>query len=262
MRIAVIGAGKIGSAVAKAFLDAGYQVTATRRKVEKLELLRRLGAEVTDDNRYACERADIIIVCVKPVDVEGVLNEVREEIKGKIVISMAASIKLSYLKKMVPEAYFVRVMPNLTVLVRESLVAYCFEPGFQKQLRDGIKRLLRTLGKPVEIEESKMDAITALSGCAPAYLSIIVEALTFAGLKVGLPKDIALLSAAQAMIGTGKLITEEEMSPLEIRDAVATPGGVTIEGLFQLEKLPLRYAFMKAVKAAEEKSKLISERFG
>ena len=107
-----------------------------------------------------------------------------------------------------------------------------------------------------------MDAITALSGCAPAYLSVVLEALTYAGLEAGLPKDVALLSAAQSMVGTGRLVLEAEKHPAEIRDMVTTPGGVTIEGLQVLERFPVRHAFMMAVKAATEKSMRVSEALG
>ncbi|HIE14792.1 TPA: pyrroline-5-carboxylate reductase [Candidatus Bathyarchaeota archaeon] len=261
MKITVIGAGRIGGAIARALLEAGFEVTATRKKIEKIEYLERLGAKISCDNKTAAKEADLIMICVKPKDLKAVLQEIRDEIQGKIVISFVAAVKLSYMKKICPEVLFVRVMPNLSVLVRSSLIAYCSDANMANQLKESVENILRALGKPIEIEESKMDAITALSGCAPAYLSIVTEALVYAGLKVGLSKELALLSAAQAMMGMGKLILEKGLSPYEIKDAVATPGGVTIEGLTELESIPIRYAFIRAVTKAMEKSINLSKLF-
>ena len=259
MKVAVIGAGKIGRAVAEGLAKAGYEVTATRRRIEEIKGLERLGVTVTRDNREASSKAEIIIISVKPKDVSSVLREIRGEVKGKIVISVAAAVTLSQMKKVCPEAFFVRVMPNITVLVQESLMAYCVDGSVTPELKRTVEKVLEALGKSVEVEESQMDAITALSGCAPAYLSLILEALTYAGLEVGLSKEFSLLSAAQAMVGTGKLILEGGKSPHEIRDMVTTPGGVTVEGLLELERAPIRYVMMRAVKKAALKSRKISE---
>lgn len=259
LRIAVIGAGTIGEAIAKALLKSGYKVTATRRRTKLIRNLEKLGATITSDNRKAAEEADLIIVSVKPKDVKAVLKEIRSEVKGKVVISVAAAINLRYMKAVCPEAIMVRVMPNIAILVQESLIAYCTDSEVTPKTEETIKEVLGVLGKPVKVEEFQMDAITALNGCAPAYLSVIIEALTYAGLEVGLPRTLALLSAAQSMIGTGKLILEAGKNPLQIRDMVTTPGGITVRGLLELESVPIRYAIMKAVKKAMLRSKEISE---
>jgi len=258
--IAVIGAGAIGSAVVKSLLLSGYEgrIIATDVKVEKIKELEKLGVTATDDNKRAAKEAEIIILCVKPGDVEKVLREIRNEIKGKLVISMAAAINIAFLKTIVPEAKFVRAMPNIAILVQEAFIAYSAGLDVTTEDKGRAERLLTALGKIAEIDEKCMDAITALSGCAPAYLSIIIEAMTYAGLEAGLTKDLALTASAQSMVGTGKLILETQKNPSEIRDMVTTPGGVTVEGLRELEKIPIRHAVMSAIKAATEKSKKIS----
>jgi len=258
MIVAVIGGGVIGEAVARNLSSSGYEVVVTEKRPERIEELKNLGLNVTMDNKAAVKRADIIILCVKPKDIKAVFKEVGDEIKGKLVISLAAAVKLSLLKRFAPEAKFIRVMPNLAIIVREAYIAYSPDSKVsQEELNLAIK-LLSSLGKVRRIDEAYMDAITALSGCAPAYLALIAEAMMYAGLRVGLDRRTALTIAAQTMIGTGKLILEGGKSPSQIRDMVTTPGGVTVEGLFELEKVPIRHAFMSAIKAATEKSHKIT----
>jgi len=198
-------------------------------------------------------------LCVKPKDVEKVIKEIRNEIKGKLILSMAAALGLDFLAKTAPEAKFVRAMPNIAILVQESFTAYSIGSNVTLEDKDRTEKLLSALGKTVEIDERQMDALTALSGCAPAYLSVILEAMTHAGSETGLPRELALVASAQSMIGTGKLVLETEKAPSEIKDMVTTPGGVTVEGLRELDKVPIRHAFISAIKAATEKSKKMSQ---
>jgi len=259
--VAVIGAGTIGSAVARnlARSSRGDHVIATDVRVELLEDLKKVGVDVTIDNRRAAKEADVIILCVKPRDARYVIEEIRSEVKDKLVISVAAAISLKLLRKAAPEARLVRAMPNLAVLVQESFTAYCASPEVTGEDKVVAERLLGMLGKVVEIDETQMDAITALSGCSPAYLSVVIEALVRAGVGVGLPKDLALAASAQTMIGTGRLILDAQKEPSEIRAVVATPGGVTEEGLKEMSKYPVEQAFISAVKVGIEKSKSITE---
>jgi len=252
--IAVIGGGVIGEAVAKNLVSSGYKVIVSEKMAERVKELEKMGLNVTMNNKMAARQADTIILCVKPKNVKEVLEEIREEIKDKIVISVAAAITLNFLKKVAPEAKFIRVMPNLAIIVREAFTAYCASPELSEEDLEKSVKLLERFGEVREVDEKYMDAITALSGCAPAYLSLIAEAMMYAGLEAGLERDLALAIAAQTMIGTGKLILEGHKTPSQIRDMVTTPGGVTIEGLFELEKIPIRHAFMSAVKSATKKS--------
>jgi pyrroline-5-carboxylate reductase len=258
MSIAVIGGGVIGEAVARNLVSSGYDVIVSEKRVERVRDLEKMGLNVTMDNAAAASVAEMVILCVKPKDVEGILMEIRGKIKNKVVVSLAAAITLNFLRRVAPEARFIRAMPNLAVIVRESFIAYCAGSDLSREDLDEAVRVLSALGSVREVDESYMDAITALSGCAPAYLSLIAEAMMYAGLEVGLERNLALTLAAQAMIGTGKLILEGHKAPSEIRDMVTTPGGVTIEGLFELERFPIRHAFMSAVKAAAEKSRRIT----
>ncbi|ADT83389.1 pyrroline-5-carboxylate reductase [Thermococcus barophilus] len=255
MKIAVIGAGTVGSAVAKA-LSEKYEVIATRRRIEKVRWLEKHGVKLMKDNKAAAEVADVIILTVKPNKVRKVLEEIREVVKGKIVISFAAGIPLKVLKSSA-DAKFVRAMPNIAILVKESFTAYATNDLSDEEIKL-VEEIFETFGKCIKIEEEYMDAITGLSGSGPAYASVFLESLIYGGLKVGLPRDVALLAAAQTLLGTAKLLLETNLHPAQIRDMVITPGGTTIDGIFELEDSRVRTAIMKAVDAATKKSKILS----
>ncbi len=262
MVVTVIGAGTIGTAVAKSLLKSGHEeISATRRHIERAKELEESGVRVTRSNRKAAKEARIVILCVKPKDIQGVLEEIKDEIKGKLVVSFAAGVHLSFLKAIAPEAKFVRAMPNIAVLVQESFTAYCAGSDLTSNERVEAEQLLHILGRVVQIDEKHMDAVTALSGCSPAYLSVIMGAMVQGGIEAGLPKDLALAAAAHTMAGTGKLALEAAKEPSEIIGMVATPGGVTEDGLQELEKYFVTEAIVSAVKAGASKSKRISQSF-
>jgi pyrroline-5-carboxylate reductase len=261
-KIAVIGAGVIGGAIVKSLLKKGYKgkVIATRRDAEKLKEFEKLGALTCTDNKKAAKEANVIFLCVKPNDVEKVLREISEDLEGKIVVTTAATIPLKFYKNIAPKAKFVRTMPNIAVLVQESFTAYCCDNSINAEEKRKVKKILDAMGVSEEVEEKYMDAITALSGSGPGYISIIIEALMYAGLKVGLPRDLSLFSSAQTVLGTGKLILETREHPAKIKDMVTTPGGTTIEAIFELEGSQIRQALMKAVEEATKKCEEIRER--
>ncbi|MEM1551001.1 MAG: pyrroline-5-carboxylate reductase dimerization domain-containing protein, partial [Candidatus Bathyarchaeia archaeon] len=146
-------------------------------------------------------------------------------------------------------------------MVRESFTAYSVDPEVNQEELEAAIKLLSVFGKVHRVEEKYMDAITALSGSAPAYMAIVADAMTYAGLEIGLDRDLALMIAAHAMISTGKLIIDGGKTPSQICAMVTTPGGVTIEGLFELERFPVRHAFMRAVKAATDKARRLALAF-
>ena len=260
--IAVVGAGVIGEAIAKSLLTRKHdgKVTATRREVEKLEELRNLGAITTRDNRKAARNSDIIFLCVKPADIKKVLKEISEEAEDKLVVSTAATIPLDFYKSIIPRARFVRAMPNIALLVQESFTAYCCDGDVTSGDKKKVKEIFDAMGSSREVEEKYMDAITGLSGSGPGYISIIIEALMYAGLKVGLPRELSLYSSAQTVLGTGKLALQTQQHVSRIKDMVTTPGGTTIEAIYELECSQIRSALMRAVEAATKKCQTVRER--
>ncbi|MFP3952435.1 MAG: pyrroline-5-carboxylate reductase [Candidatus Bathyarchaeia archaeon] len=253
--VAVIGAGVVGGSIVRCLLKSAIvdRVIATRHSMSKLRPLRELGAEVSDDNLWASEEADIVFICVKPGDVKGVLEEISENVKGKILISTAAIVSLDFYYSHIPDALVVRTMPNVAAIVGESFTAFTCGDNLTEEEKGVVWNLLETMGICMEVEEKYMDAITGLSGSGPAYVAIVIDALLYAGLKVGLPRELALFSAAQSVLGAAKLILEGELTPAAIEEMVTTPGGTTIDGIYEIEDGKLRTALMNAVEAATRK---------
>lgn len=254
--VSVIGAGVIGGAIVKCLQeseDVG-KVIATRRSLDSLKELKELGAEVTTDNKAAAKKADIVFLCVKPGDVGLVLKGIEKEVKGKLIISTAAIIPLEYYKDAVPDARYVRSMPNIAALAKESFTAYTCDSNITTEDKTIVKTLLDTMGTSMEVEEKYMDAVTGLSGSGPAFVAIVIDAMMFGGLKVGLPRELSLRSSAQSVLGAAKLVLDGTMKPNEIAEMVTTPGGTTIDGIYEIEDGKLRTALMNAVEAATKKS--------
>jgi pyrroline-5-carboxylate reductase len=261
-KIAVIGAGMMGSAIIKSLVKGGYkgQITAVDIQVEKLKELEKIGVKIGSDNKKAAAETDIVFVIVKPGDVEKVLKETVKETKGKLLISVAATVPLAFLKKHAPEAKIVRIMPNLGAMVQAAYTAYCCESNVTVEDKQKIQALLKMMGECDEMDEKYMDAITAVSGSGPGYMSIIIESLTYAGLKVGLPRNIALKAAAQTVLGTAKLVIDLNEEPAKIKDMTTTPGGTTIEAIYQIEQSQIRPAMIRAIEEATKKSAQIREK--
>ena len=254
--VAVIGAGVIGGAIVKCLINSKIpeSVIATRRNLEALIKLADLGANISDNNKIAAREAEVVFLCVKPNDIGNVLNEIKEEVQGKLVISTAAVIPLKTLETIEPEARYVRTMPNIAAMVGESFTAYTMGSSTLLEDKSIVESLLNTMGTCMEIEEKYMDAVTGLSGSGPAFVAIVIEALTYAGLRVGLPRELCRVASAQSVLGAARLIMEDVCTPSEIAEMVTTPGGTTIEGIYQIEDGKLRTALMNAVQAATEKS--------
>ncbi|PVX25532.1 MAG: pyrroline-5-carboxylate reductase [Candidatus Bathyarchaeum sp.] len=261
--IAVIGAGVIGGSVVKSLLKSKYEgkITVAEIQQEKANEIEQLGVAVTRDNREAAREADVVFLCVKPNVLKTVLKEISREVEGKLVVSTAAAVSVNFCKRVVPKARFVRIMPNVAILVQESFTAYCCDDDVTMQDKMKVKQVLDAMGRSMEINECYMDAVTAVSGSGPGYLSIIIEALAYGGLKVGLPRNLALTCAAQAVLGTAKLVLETGQSPAQIRDNVTTPGGTTIEAIYEVECSEIRQALMRAVEAATKKSEKIRKQW-
>jgi len=263
-RIAVIGAGMMGSAIVKSLIKSEYKgkISVADVAPDRLDEHKKLGVIVSTDNRHITSEADVVFIAVKPSEVEKVLKQIRGEIRNKLVISLAATVPLNFLKKNASEAKLVRIMPNVAAVVQASYTAFCCGDTVTPEDKKKVRMLLNLMGVCEEVDEKYMDAITALTGSGPGYISVIIEALMYAGLKVGLPRAVALNGAAQTVLGTGKLVMDLHEHPSKVKDMVTTPGGTTIEGIYELEGCQIRQALMRAVEEATKKSQLIRERMG
>ena len=261
-KIAVIGSGMMGGAIINSLLKGGYEgkITAVDIAMDRLKEFEKTGVATSTDNKKSAAEADIVFIIVKPGDVAKVLKEINGEIQGKLLISVAATVPLKFLLRNAADAKVVRIMPNLGALVQAAYTAYCCGPNVSAEEKEKVKTLLGMFGIFEELDEKYFDAITALSGSGPGYMSVILEALTYAGLKVGLPRNIALKCAAQTVMATGKLVVDLNEEPSKIKDMTTTPGGTTIEAIYQIEQSQIRPAMIRAIEEATKKSQEIREK--
>ena len=257
-KIAIIGAGTIGGALARA-LGPDWPVTATRRDLKKARSLEGLGVTLTSDNRSAAAWADVVLLAVKPRQVVPVLQELAEVTAGKTVISFAAAISLDIMNRAAPGTRFVRAMTNTAVEIRRGYTVYACSALVEEADRALAEEILAHLGETQAVDESHLDVLTAMAGSGPAYLYTVVEALIYGALRMGLPRDLALRSAAHTLIGASELLLASGKHPAELRDSVVTPGGVTIEGLYELEEGKVRTAFINPVCSASTQARKLAE---
>ena len=261
-RVAVLGAGKMGSILAKALLEkkllSPALTSATVQHEERAAALsKRLGIPVGTDNAKAAQNADIIFVCVKPQVVQAVMAELRAQIcPEQLVISVAASVPTSAIESGLGIAIpVVRAMPNTPCAIGQGMTALCKGKHATQHHLDVAGEVFDVVGRTVVVDEKHMDAVTGLSASGPAYIYIILESLAEAGVKVGLPRDIATLLAAQTTLGAAAVVLETGDHPALLKDAVTTPAGCTVDGIMELEEGKLRVTLIKAVVKAAQRAK-------
>jgi pyrroline-5-carboxylate reductase len=274
-KLAVLGAGKLGGILLRAYLEQGLfdakRTTATVKHAERAaELTKELGVSVTNDNREAVRGADIILLTVKPQTVDEVLQEIAPEIDAcSLLVSVAASVPTSYVEQQLAaagggernEVAVVRAMPNTPAAVGCGMTAICRGAHAGPGHLEIARTMFDAVGRTIVLDEKHMDAVTGLSASGPAFAYIILESLAEAGVKVGLPRDVATLLAAQTMKGSASVVLETGDHPALLKDAVTTPAGCTIDGILELEEGKLRVTLIKAVvKATSRAGELLFEK--
>lgn len=263
MKIAVIGGGKIGEAVARSIANSQdiSKVIITKRDTSTLKHLQSSKIIVTHDNKKAASETEVILISVKAGDAKHVLEEISDSVSGKLVISLMAAVSIRKIESSIPSAKVVRAMPNIAATIGEAITAYSVSSKLSKKDRELVDFILCCFGDCIEVPENLMDAVTALSGSGPAYIAILIEALVSAGLKVGMPRDIAFKLVTKTLTGTANLLSEKMMHPAELRDSVTTPAGTTIAGIYELEKGAVRTSIMNAVDAATQAAERVANKF-
>jgi pyrroline-5-carboxylate reductase len=267
-KLAVLGAGKLGGILLRAYLEqrlfSPKRVSATVLHGDKAATLSKdLGVGVTSDNRKAVAGADIVLLCVKPQVIREVLEEIRPHVGEKaLVISVAASVPTSYIEQHLgPKVPVVRAMPNTCSAGGCGMTGICRGAHAAAEHLAVARAMFDTVGRTVVVDEKHMDAVTGLSASGPAFAYIILESLAEAGVKVGLPRDVATLLAAQTMKGSASMVLETGDHPALLKDAVTTPAGCTIDGILELEEGKLRVTLIKAVvKATLRAGELLFEK--
>ncbi len=261
-KVAFLGLGKMGGILLRALFKKNVLLpkitVATLRHPEKAqELSQELGISVTTDNRQAAQQSDLVLLCVKPQTVREVTEEIAAEMtSGKQLISIAASVPTHYIEEILnSEVPVVRAMPNTPCVIECGMTGLCKGKFADESHLDIAHTLFDSVGLTVTVDEKLMDAVTGLSASGPAFIYIILESLAEAGVKVGLPRDVATLLAAQTVQGAARMTLETGQHPALLKDAVTTPAGCTVDGIMELEEGKLRVTLIKAVVKATERAK-------
>lgn len=262
LTLGFIGAGKMATALAGGFIRAGIlsaqQLTASDPSdAARSAFAKETGGRVTKSNREVADSSRVLVLAVKPAQVRDVLSELGAGFTADhLLISIAAGVTLSQLESYLPSgARVVRVMPNTPALVGAAASVFSLGQATRREDAELTQKLLGTVGVAFELKESLLDGATGLSGSGPAYVYLVIEALSDGGVAAGLPREVATRLAAQTVLGAGKMVLETGLHPGALKDMVASPGGTTIEGLCELEKGGLRGTLINAVRAAAEKSR-------
>ena len=263
--IGFVGAGNMAEAMIRGLLRGEVfkpkQITASAPRQERQsELAEKYGIHATADNREAA-RQSIVVLSVKPQILSRVLDEISETVSAEsLVISIAAGVPVAAIQlKLRPGTRVVRAMPNTPALVDAGATAIARGEHARESDLEDAKRIFDAVGVTVVLDESLLDAVTGLSGSGPAYVFLILEALSDAGVKVGLSRRTAQLLAAQTLLGSAKLLIETNEHPGRLKDMVTSPGGTAITGLHTLEHGGLRTTLMNAVEAATRRSRELGE---
>jgi len=264
-KIGFVGGGNMAEAMIKGLLSAAFikakNLMVSDVVAERLEYLHReYKIRVTADNRELAKASDILVLAVKPQVMKDVLSGIGDLVdEGKLVISIAAGIHIQVIEDHLnlegrKKVGVIRTMPNTPALVQEGVTALAVSAHVSKADLKVAHRIFEAIGKTVDVEESQLDAVTGLSGSGPAYIFMIIEALSDAGVKMGLSREVSNILTIQTVLGSARLALDSGKHPGELKDMVTSPGGTTISGLHTLEAGGLRTTLMNAVEEATKRS--------
>jgi len=265
-KLALIGAGKLGEGLLSGIL--GSQILPTSRVVATVahqpradRIAEKYGVKAHTNNVDAVRGADLILICLKPQQVPGVVRQVRGALgRGALVISAAASVTTQLIERELGHAArVVRAMPNTPCLIRHGMIAVARGQHATPDDLALAQTIFGSMGRTVVVDEKHMDAITGLSGSGPAYAYLIIEALSEGGVKLGLPRELSAELAAQTLLGASALVLQTGEHPAKLKDMVTTPAGCTIDGLLELEEGGLRVTLIKAVVRAAQRARQLVE---
>lgn len=264
--VAVLGAGRIGEALIGGLLAAGWRpasrIVAADPRAERLtEVSERFGVRTESANTAAVHGADIVVIAVKPQDIDELLDEVSELLRPEqMVLSVAAGIPTSAIESLLEaDVPVVRAMPNTPVTVREGITGVAAGSHASSTHLDLAEELLGHVGRTVQVQETALDAVTAVSGSGPAYFALLAESMIEAGILLGLARDISTELVVQTMFGTAALLRDERLHPVELRESVTSPGGTTIAAIQELERAGVRAAILNAIQAAQRRGRELAD---
>jgi pyrroline-5-carboxylate reductase len=261
-KVAILGGGKIGESLLAGLISSGWReprhIVVTGRREERVgELAQRYGVRGTLSNEEAVAGAGLVVIAVKPQDFDVLLGEIGGLLTpDQTVLSVAAAIPTTQIEsRIAPGVPVVRAMPNAPALVHEGIAGVCAGAHADDEHLALAEEVLSHLGAVARVPERYMDAVTAVSGSGPAYFALLAEAMIEAGILLGLGRETSTQLVVQTMLGTAKLLRDEQVHPVELREAVTSPGGTTIQAIRELEQAGVRAAFLNAIQAAMERSR-------
>lgn len=261
--IGFIGAGKMAAALISCIYKNNISksiIASDRNKKNLSSIKKQFNITTAKGNREAARSSEIVFICVKPQDIDNVLNEIKNEVKNRLIVSIAAGARLSYLESKLENTRIIRVMPNINCLAGEMAAGFSAGRHATKGDVNAIQKILNSAGTAFFMKEELLDAVTAISGSGPAFFSYFIDAIAKAGIKNGLPRDIAFKLAAQTALGTGKLLLEKNVSPEELIKMVTSKKGTTEAGLNALKKHKAENIIAKAVNAAVKRGRELGEK--
>jgi pyrroline-5-carboxylate reductase len=266
--LGIVGAGAIGQALLRGLKAGAAPYTlwaATRTPESAARIEREFSITATDAYDRLVPATNVVLLCVKPAQVEGALRRLSDAglHQDALVISVAAGIPIAELERGLGDRIAViRAMPNVPALVGEAMTVIARGRHATKEQVDEATQIFKTVGRCVELAEQYLNAVTAISGCGPAYVFLIIEALADAGVSVGLPRDVARELVAQTVLGAAKMVQDSERHPAAMRDDVATPAGCTIGALLVLEDGKIRSVLARAINEATRIAATLGQRSG
>ena len=260
-KVAFLGGGRMGEALVSGLIrsggrSAGEIMVTSRRNDRSRELGETYGIDSTLSNADAVAWADVLVLTVKPQDMEVLLSQIREHVTPEqLVVSFAAGIRTSFVEKHLPDGvHVVRVMSNVAVLVDEAMSVVAAGSNAEDRHLEVAEELLGYVGRVIRLKEVHLDAITATSGSGPAYFFLLAEAMIEACILLGLSRDVATELIIQTMLGSAKMLRDTGKHPVVLREMVTSPGGTTIAAIRHLEEAGVRAAFLNAIDAACRRS--------
>ncbi|ABV34427.1 MULTISPECIES: pyrroline-5-carboxylate reductase [Pseudothermotoga] len=262
--VGVVGVGNIGSIIVNRLVESGIfcpgEIILSNRSSEKLKPFLSMGCLVGTNEKIS-KLCDLIFLCVKPQDSQKVFSELRE-FNGRLIISTMTAISIDKIFKETRCNNVVRIMPNIPAKIGKGVVAASKSQAIDDQMWNECQLILSCLGKVVEVEEYQLAAVTALSGSAPAFIFVIIEALIDAGIRMGLSYEISRSMILETMIGSAELLSNLGNHPGEFRHVVTSPSGTTIEGIYRMEREGVRGALMKTIQETYLRALQIEKDFG
>lgn len=264
MKLGVIGAGNIAGSIVRGVVKTNTlppeDITVSDISEAKLAQLAEIGVCTTVSNKETVQKSDVVLLAIKPNVARKVLEDIKDDIQGKLLVSVVAGFSREMIAQTVGESVrIVRTMPNVALLVGEGMTVLCRTTNVSDDDFASVRAIFDANGKTAVLNEELFDAATATNGSGPAYVFVIIEAMADAAVLQGIPRETAYLLVEQTILGSAKLALETKEHPGKLKDMVCSPGGTSIEAIYSLEKNGLRATLIEAMDACTKKSAILGK---